>query len=332
MEHLILKYLQNDLSLQEAKELDKWLGESNRNREVFENLVSQWKITPTDVKQSRKRVFDAIVDEKQVNTVIKDEPSAHYKSIYKVAAVILLVITASLSLWIFSQNNQENKTLAVAKQSEILITKESGFGQKITFSLPDGTNVKLNSGSKLIFPKEFSSGERRVSLDGEAFFEVVPNKSKPFIIQSNDASIKVLGTSFNVQSYPDDDHIVVAVKSGKVTVNHKDAGDNIILNKKELAVFSSKTKKWNAGEIKDEEVFFGWVDQYLIFKDQDVHSILKVLSRWYDIDFRIYGNNLNNKKDFNAKYENPTLKTVMESLSHAYDFKYEINKEAVIIR
>ena len=323
MERHILKYLNNNLTKAEENELKEWLQKDEINRKVFENIVADWSLKASDVEESKRRVYHHVVG----TSHNKQATSRTFSYFAKVAAVLIVVLLATLLL--IKLNNQDlghNTENGVAT-----IEKHALPGQKITLKLPDGTKVTLNSGSKLVTPEIFGGSARQVFLDGEAFFDVARDPLKPFIIETNEAHVKVLGTSFNIRSYFDEKDVSIAVNSGKVSVSDGDESNEHVLQKNEMLVYSIPEKSFRKQVGFDREYVFGWKDNYLIFKDEPVEKIFKRLSRLYDVDFKVFPG-IDKKKRFTAKFKNQTLEAVMSSISFSYEFDYEINGKEVVIK
>lgn len=246
------------------------------------------------------------------------------KKMFKYAASIILIVGATLFFKTLLQDHQQPE---VVQQ----IAKRADYGQKKTVTLPDGSVVKLNAGSELRFAEHFTTSKRHVELSGEAFFDITRDETRPFVINSGEVDVRVLGTSFVVKSYPEESEIMVAVRSGKVEVVDPLNKENLLLVKDEIAIYERGSKRLNRGIVHDQESFFGWMNQDLVFDDYDFDEIITILKRWYGIDFQI-DKKMETSKRITAKFENPTLRTVLTSLSIAYEFEFEINKKTVIIK
>jgi len=165
-----------------------------------------------------------------------------------------------------------------------------------TLTLPDGTLVSLNASTHLEYPSKFGKKTREVTIEGEAFFEVKPNKEKPFIIHAGKAQIKVLGTSFNVSAYPSAKSVEVIVKTGKVQVLNKATetkqNNELILNpgEKGTLVFSSnallKTTNQNPN-------FIAWKTHDLIFRATSLGEVISNLENVYKVNIRLDDPKLN---------------------------------------
>lgn len=158
--------------------------------------------------------------------------------------------------------------------------------------LPDGTKVWLNATSSISFPVAFTGGERRVSITGEVYFEVAKNKEQPFFVEAKQVSVKVLGTHFNVSAYPDDQLVSTTLLEGSVLVAK---GDNTSLLKPgEQAKISDHAKAIEIGKIDTEEIL-AWKNGYFFFNHEPLESVMKKMSRWYDVEI-VYKGDPNGKK------------------------------------
>lgn len=147
--------------------------------------------------------------------------------------------------------------------------------------LADGTKVWMNAESRLKYPVAFSGKERRVYLEGEAYFEVSKNKEMPFIVDMGKASIQVLGTSFNARAYRDETNICATLAEGQIQMN---AGEkNVILRPEEQGVFELSTGNLSRKKV-DINLYTGWKDGRFVFQEQTLEEMMNTLSRWYDIE------------------------------------------------
>ncbi len=146
--------------------------------------------------------------------------------------------------------------------------------------LSDGTKVWLNSESRLKFPVAFYGRERRVYLEGEAYFEVSENKDMPFIVDMSKAAVKVLGTSFNARAYPDESCIYATLAEGRILLDA--GGQNLVLQPQEQGVLELVSGKMTCKKV-DVTLYSGWKDGRFIFQEQTLENMMNTLSRWYDI-------------------------------------------------
>lgn len=200
-------------------------------------------------------------------------------------------------------------------------------GSKVqTITLADGTQVWLNAESSLRYPVAFSGKERKVEITGEAYFEVAKNTQMPFYVTSNDVSIKVLGTHFNVNAYPEESIRKVTLLEGLVNVSTGMA--NLKLTPGQQAAIGN-TMQLNK-ECNTEEVM-AWKNGFFAFSHANLNEILKQLSRWYAIDvvYKVAGN----KQEFSGKIDRHLgLSEVLKILERTgVHFKVEGDKKLTIL-
>lgn len=156
------------------------------------------------------------------------------------------------------------------------------YGGTYILRLQDSTRVYLNSGSSLEFPSLFAKSERRVKISGEVYFEVTHDDKRPFIIEVEDAQIRVLGTSFNVKAYPEEEHIYTTLVEGKVGFT-EDSGENRILTPGQQLIFEKRNGKMFVVPV-NTQLYTAWKDGLFWFQDTALEDILKIVGRWYDLE------------------------------------------------
>lgn len=159
------------------------------------------------------------------------------------------------------------------------------YGNQSKLTLADNTVVWLNAGSRLIYPTEFTGKTREVLLFGEAYFEVVKNADKPFIVRTSDIQIKVLGTHFNVSAYVEDKVIQTVLQEGSVELSKNDAGffgERIVMKPNQMALFSKTTSETALSDV-DANYYILWTKGLLSFDEVDFDRILKKVERFYNI-------------------------------------------------
>lgn len=206
------------------------------------------------------------------------------------------------------------------------VSVKTPFGGQFQIELEDGSKVWLNSGSKITYPAKFSDQNRTVSLEGEAYFEVARNPTKPFIVKASKDEIHVLGTGFNVQSYKDDINPVTTLVHGKVKVLRTNNGKNesLILKPGERTVSDAALQKTYA----DINTIIGWKDGVFRFKRSPLENIVKQLERWYDIEFILDSRSSESKLITGEIPRDVKLSDVMEILSY-FNIKAELKDHKV---
>ncbi|WP_144062798.1 FecR family protein [Sphingobacterium paucimobilis] len=159
------------------------------------------------------------------------------------------------------------------------------MGGRLTVVLADGTKVWMNSASTLTFPNTFVASTREVAIKGEAYFEVAKNKNKPFIVHTGKTQIKVLGTSFNVNAYENEN--VTTLIEGSIELQSSIKKQTVLPGQR-VAV-NSVSDKMETSRADLEEII-AWKNNDFVFKNQDIKTIMKEISRWYDVEVEYRGN------------------------------------------
>lgn len=165
------------------------------------------------------------------------------------------------------------------------------LGGRLTIVLADGTKVWLNSGSSLVFPDVFAAGPREVKVVGEAYFQVAKNKQQPFIVHTNQTQIKVLGTEFNVHAYANERENVTTLVEGSIELQTASATRSVLPGQKVVMNQGSDVMTTLQADI---ETITAWKNNDFIFKNQNIKTIMKEISRWYDVEVE-YKGNMDNK-------------------------------------
>ncbi|MFI5139731.1 MAG: FecR family protein [Sphingobacteriales bacterium] len=238
----------------------------------------------------------------------------------KIAAVLLLAGT--IGIWGLSKHGN--------KQPERYTTIYNPAGQLKTVILPDGSKVFLNSATTISFPVQFKSAQRKITLVGEAYFEVVHDPEKPFLIYTGKVRTQVLGTSFNVKAYTNEPDITVAVISGKVGVM---AGkSSVMLTPDQTVDYNIKAGKLLKGNVDDASSLMAWTNGEMVFRNQALNEIARTLIRRYNIDI-IIKNTHTGHAVLNARFDkNESLENVIGVLCTYVGARYKHEGKIYIIR
>lgn len=183
------------------------------------------------------------------------------------------------------------------KTQSIYNTLVTPKGGEYKLVLEDSTEVWLNADSKLKFPNEFDTDIRYVVLVGEAYFKVKKDESRPFVVRSNDMDIEVLGTEFNVSAYLNDPFVTTTLVNGLVTINYKNRGNagQQNLYPGDQASFNKVENRIHI-ETVDVAKFTVWKDGFFVFDNQPLTDIIRILERWYNVQFIVQDEYLKNIK------------------------------------
>lgn len=197
--------------------------------------------------------------------------------------------------------------------------------------LPDGSEVWINSKSKLSFPDNFGEKQRRVTLEGEAFFSVKKIDGIPFIVEIGDRSVKVLGTEFNLKVYKDEPTLKLSLVKGAVEFNDAVTGYSHTLSPKKELVFDLLTGKAIEREF-DPYVYSAWKEGYFLFEESNLKEIVQMISRWYNITVKLESEEYNSRL-FNGKVSRDQgIMPIMSKLQLSYKFRYYMEEDILIIK
>jgi transmembrane sensor len=348
---LIAKYLRDELTVPEQRELEQWLNASVHNQELFEKLTDETLIN------QQLEVFSAAEHDKAWekiagSTGFKKTTITPFKlkQLFPYAAAVVLLLTVGIGLNRYILKKTTNKPLAlhkpdilpgsnkavltlangskiilndaengkIARQQNIVINKtqtgeliynvDGSFktarqpkladiiamntlttprGGQYEVVLPDGTKVWLNAASSLRYPTSFPGNERRVELTGEAYFEVAKNAAQPFFVKTTNQTVEVLGTHFNINSYSDEVSTKTTLLEGRVNVTNTSGMLLVKLKPGQQAIGTINGMKVNTDV--DVEEAIAWKNGKFMFKNTDLPTIMRLLSRWYDVDVEYQG-------------------------------------------
>lgn len=238
-------------------------------------------------------------------------PLLRYAAVLAVVAGVLLVLRHGTDLLSFSEIGQ-------AGEAEYAVATERG--QRMTLRLSDGTRVILNAESRLALPS--ASDPRAVHLEGEAFFEVAHDPRRPFVIQTDGARVRVLGTTFSVSAYGDRDEVRVAVAEGSVSL-HADgaaAQDTVVLRRRDLGIASSRGL--TVREHINLDRYHAWVEGRLVFDATRLDEVARDLERKYDVQIQFADSTLQ-RRLLTATFDNHALPNVLKIIAYTLGIHYE---------
>lgn len=222
------------------------------------------------------------------------------------------------------RNIEGNKAGAGQKKSYNMLS--TARGEQYQVRLPDSSMVWLNAASKLKFPSSFNAlKERRVELSGEAYFEVAKNKKQPFVVQTRDQEVKVLGTHFNVSSYVDEPNAVTTLLEGSVHVSGY--GKVKVLKPGERAVRTGTQIKVSEADLSED---MAWKNGNFYFNNEGIASIMRQISRWYDVDI-IYQGELTDEKFYGTISRSKNINQVLNVLEKTRSVHFKIEGRRILI-
>lgn len=323
---LLKRYTANNISREDYDELMACISRSADDQDLYELMEQEWdmlnEVHSFDEIQ-REHLYQKITADPRfsLSSEPPEKPVFHFRRWMSVAAGIFIVL--SIVLFVAYKAKQ-----TPAQQALVYYEKIVPYGKKIQLSLPDGTQVWVNSGSKLKYPSNFTGSKRELYLEGEAYFDVTHDPKRPFIIHTGRVFTQVLGTAFNIKAY-DSNKMSVTVARGKVSVG---------LQRKLLSVLTpnqclsynqlsgdSKKYKVNASRLR-------WMSGDLIFDNTNLGEAAQVLERWYNVKIA-FANPKAKAFNFTASFlKHEDIDQVMNVLSELSRFRYERNANEITIK
>lgn len=310
------------------KEIDKIIEKYIQGKATQEEINLIEKLEQFAENKIQGKVFRSELEKDNVKEVIFEnvQKNVQEKPIFRTWLSIAASIAILISIGIYCFTSANNNT--VETQAIAYITKETTLGQNSIVTLPDGSAVKLNSGSRITFPEKFTDSIREITLEGEAFFDVVKNESKPLIITSNKLTTTVLGTTFNVEAYLNKTDIKVTLATGKVSIDAE--GKKAILIPSEQAIFNREKLNIVIKKV-DIQKYLEWKDGMLRFENSTLTDAVEKLEKWYNVTIEFENRNLSNCT-FTGVFKNERLQTILEHLAFVkQNVKYEFVSERKII-
>ncbi|OFX76865.1 MAG: hypothetical protein A2X12_00410 [Bacteroidetes bacterium GWE2_29_8] len=336
---LITAYLNGEISRDDALRVETWINHSDENRAIFYSYQKTWKelgdVNPVPDFFNAEMAWDKIsarINEAEIKGKVKEvsisskKQKYNYTALLRIAAVL---IPAVLIIYYFINTNhgvETAKNVIKVEKTERLVV--AATNKIVREKLPDGTKITINRKSKLTYPEKFNDVVREVTLEGEAFFDVKHDESKPFIIHTDDVNVRVLGTSFNVSSYSEENEVVVYVKTGKVLVYFIDFNTNdsnsVVLLPGNKGIFNKKLRKFKKTKSSEDESML-WMSKQLVFSKTDLSEVFDVLEKYYRVKIKATNKEIK-KCRLSATFKEQTVETVLDVIAKSFDLTVSKDK------
>lgn len=311
---LLVKYLLGEATPEERLQVDQWIAADSANEKQFQQFMLIWHESKKLEKQSTVDTdaawqrFKQRVEHKPVKTIPLPGRNMNWM---RIAAMLIVLIGGSVTGYYYLNSR--------------MITLNAD-GAIIAQTLPDGTTVTLNKNATIRYPRSFNDDTREVTLDGEAFFNVTPDKSHPFIIHANEADVRVVGTSFNVKSNASLTEVIV--ETGIVQVSKQK--QKVTLNPKEKAT----VKKNLAEPVKEDntdELYNYYRTKEFVCNGTPLYRLVDVLNEAYGAQIIIANDTL---KDLplTTTFHNTSLDGTLEVISGTFNIKIEKQGDQIILK
>ena len=327
MEELIIKYLNETATQQEKQQLLEWLKSGEENKTLFRDIQKIW-LASDNTFQKKAETAKAYERFKgNVEAYERGRKTTFRLPLFRtIAAASVLVAIFSLGGFFIGKYSAVPTELHAQVLNNVIMGKDS----KGSITLPDGTEVWLNSESKLTYPENFSKEARIVKLEGEGYFDVVKNPKVPFYVETNEMRVNVLGTQFDMKNYPNRSSMETTLLSGKVEVHFKDRATGIILQPNQKISIHKESGKHEITELDARNQIL-WINDQLVFSNEKLSDILQGIGYWYGLDVISEGKvDLNQRLSLTIRRE--TKEEIFNLLSLIASIKYEIQTERIIVR
>ncbi len=273
----VARYLSGEMTLEERNAFDLRISFSEENKAYFKQVKTDWENMNNLEEQkmfNADRAWGKLYNKFEDDGLLDTKPKVFtLQNLAKIAAVLVVgILLTTLAYYSLSDADKHGW--------QVVSTYESAEIQQV--ELADGSVVYLNANSKIYYPETFEGETRTIEFEGDGFFEIAKDPDKPFIIKAKKAEIKVLGTSFNVNTKKGEDKVEVLVETGKVQLSSVKGGSPEILTPGEIGKLDDN--KVVKAPNKDKN-YLSWKTRILNFEDVQFDQTLDVLSRAYNINF-----------------------------------------------
>lgn len=326
---IIIRYLDGSADLKEKTQLLQWLRQSENHRHDFMATRDLWLSSQTALGDE---IEVDIALSKLKSRILKEQERLHTQTPFKqqsariflrrASAAALLLLLLGMGYRIGQWKSSSTQTQIVQKQ---IITAQGSKGE---FTLPDGTVVWLNSESILTYPSEFDKDLRLVTLNGGAYFEVTKDQKKPFIVQTGEIEIEVLGTSFNVSSYASNGYANTALLEGSVKISGEGLKEPIYLKPNELFEYQKATQVSSVQTTK-ASLYADWIKDRLVFDKSNLSDVLTSMEGRYNVEIEYPQRASATRVSLTIRQE--SLEEVLEALSLIVPIHYQLEGNKVEI-
>lgn len=315
IDQILYKDFSGAITPEEKLLLENWIDESAANKRYFLEQRKLWSLV------SRHQMMKSI-DEQKAYQIVSEQLFSRKKinwlSVFqRIAAILVLPLLIASTYFYFNSVEKHDQPVSV-----VYNTAETPLGMRSSLTLPDGTKVWLNAGSKLSYPVTFSNEFRAVRLTGEAYFEVKKDKKWPFVVNSGNMNIVVSGTTFNCNSYPENNEIQTVLVEGQVTLVNESSTVSEELQPGELAVFEKNSQQVTKTKT-DLEKYIAWKSGILMFREDRMDKVVEKLERWYNVEIEIKDKEISDYI-YTATFVDESLDQVLKMLSLSAPISYVV--------
>ena len=318
---LIDRVIAGQATKKEAREVVEWFSDTTEGQAYLSELINS-DAHLLDLEGVDESSLPPMLSQKilaEINRQIRQKEIRHL--IFRVAAILIpFVMIAGLTFY----TNSRLDLFGTSGYSEIYIPK----GEKTRILFQDGSQAFLNADTKIRYPEKFGLTERKIQLEGEAYFKIATNSNRPFIVQINDTKVKVLGTSFNVKAYKNDKNLNIVLDKGKISFITPRNSYNLLPGQQ--AVYNTESGQCSIYSLDKSTEASLWVNNITQFKDTPLPEVLKTLNRKFNVEFRLNDPNAY-KYTYTLTTESNSLKEIIKELEKITPVRFQIQNDNVVI-
>ena len=330
------RFFSRNVSEEEREEIQRWIDSSLAHKEYAAEMRELWDSLsarrPTTQSRNADASWNAVLDRAREKKVqprrVKERPPvrrAKRNPVFKSAIILSALLIPALLFVLLREASQQN---------EQIITYASERGERLGIRLNDGSMAYLSVDSKLLVPEKFTEEIRELELEGEAYFDVVSDENRPFVVHAGAATVRVLGTEFNLRSYNSEEEVALLVTEGRVSFS-KRSEENV----QGSLVRAGQQSRYTEGQAiqvrdyKDTDEVLSWREGKLIFIDKTLKEITDELERWYATEFSFQEEHLSQisiTAVFSLK-DNEPLGNVLDIIEKTAEVECNRGEETVVI-
>lgn len=324
---LLAQYLSGKCTTEDKQRIEYWLSIDPAHHTYLDQLKSEWQyITDEPIRlnsERRNKIWNHIYE----NLIPKPKVFVFtpQRLWYSAVAVAIAAVFIGGLLTFFIQKSHINEQL----HNRLTVVK-TNLGQKSEVVLPDGSIVWLNAGSTISYSNTFDQYERKVTLEGEAFFDVQRNEDIPFIVQTANLDVVVKGTAFDVLAYPGDSHTEVSLLRGKVDVHNKKGELVRKLLPNDLIRYDKVKDTYTLIQNNNAIQYSAWKNEELIFDNESLDQVVKKLERWYGVE--IDWEYPKSGKRYTFKVKTESLREMLQLINVITPIDYSIEGKEIRIK
>ncbi len=322
-ETLIVKNLSGEASTAEKQALQDWIALSKENEQTYLGFKKTFELAGQH-QSFQDSIIDINIDQEWNQFIDKVDHKTKGKAVQvdftpqriwlRIAAAVLLVIASGVVINYFI--GQSDQVYQTAENTE-------------TITLPDGSTVFLNRNSRISFSNNFGRENRYISLSGEGFFDVKPDKTNPFVIEVANAKVTVVGTSFNVKGYEDKEQLEVTVETGIVKLEPNEINQSIELKAGEVGIFDKKRKDL-ALKTNENDNYLAWKTKRIVFDGTSLREVVQIINDTYGVEMML-STEVSDACQVTVIFDNQSLDAVLNILKSTLNLIYKIEGNKIEI-